>query len=142
VHGARVLDLYCGAGTLGIEALSRGAEAAVFVDRSRRTLACVTQNLEATGFVAKSTCVRRELPEQLDSDLGDGFRIVFSDPPYASDPVERLGELLATGLVTEDAVWVHEGAAKPARGYEMPNWRQHEPRRYGDTAIWLFDHAG
>ena len=142
VDGARVLDLYCGSGALGIEALSRGAERAVFVDTSPRALDCTRDNLITCGFETRGRCVRKRLPA-LDRSLGGPFSVIFSDPPYEDDPFGRLCEGLATvpGLVADNAIWAHEVASRrpldQAAGGEL--WRLVDSRRYGDTTLWLFE---
>ena len=106
VSGARVLDLYAGSGALGIEALSRGAESAVFVERDRGALAALERNLEVTGAPGE---VRRQDVARFLARPEGTFDLVFCDPPYDSVPriagplAERLPALLATGarIVTE-----------------------------------------
>lgn len=84
IEGRRVLDLFAGCGQLGIEALSRGAASAVFVDRSDVSLGVVKKNLEGTPFESDATLVKKDYLSYLAS-CNDKFDIVFLDPPYASD---------------------------------------------------------
>ncbi|MDE3111488.1 MAG: RsmD family RNA methyltransferase [Chloroflexota bacterium] len=81
--GARVLDLYAGAGTLGIEALSRGAEHATFVERDRGALSALRRNLASTGFAGRSTVVARDVGAFLGGAPAGPFDLVFCDPPFA-----------------------------------------------------------
>ena len=85
VSGARVLDLYAGSGALGIEALSRGAESAVFVERDQQALAAMRRNLEAVGAEAD---VRRQDVSRFLARTEGTFDLVFCDPPY--DGASRL----------------------------------------------------
>jgi 16S rRNA (guanine966-N2)-methyltransferase len=81
--GARVLDLFAGAGTLGIEALSRGAAHATFVERSADALKALRRNLAATNFDARSNVVSANVIAFLDSRPRGPFEVVFCDPPFA-----------------------------------------------------------
>lgn len=79
----RVLDLFAGAGTLGIEALSRGAAAATFVERGAEALKALRRNLAATGFAPRATVVAANVLGFLDSGPRGPFDVVFCDPPFA-----------------------------------------------------------
>lgn len=83
IEGRKVLDLFAGSGQLGIEALSRGAESAVFVDGSETSVGVIKKNLEAVGFVNKARVVRSDYMAFAASSR-DVFDIVFLDPPYAA----------------------------------------------------------
>jgi 16S rRNA (guanine966-N2)-methyltransferase len=78
---AVVLDLFAGAGTLGIEALSRGAARATFVERAPPAIAALRKNIEATGFAARSSVVRADVLRYLDGPVSAD--IAFCDPPFA-----------------------------------------------------------
>ncbi|MBO4693354.1 MAG: 16S rRNA (guanine(966)-N(2))-methyltransferase RsmD [Clostridia bacterium] len=83
IEGRRVLDLFAGSGQMGIEALSRGAESAVFVDKSAAAIDIVKKNLEVCGFCDNARIVHSDFMSYLlrSSDI---FDIVFLDPPYKS----------------------------------------------------------
>ena len=81
IEGRRVLDLFAGSGQLGIEALSRGAQSAVFVDSSKTSLAAVAKNLEATGLSENAEVVYSDYSAYL-TRSNKTFDIVFLDPPY------------------------------------------------------------
>jgi 16S rRNA (guanine966-N2)-methyltransferase len=106
VVGARVLDLYAGSGALGIEALSRGAASALFVERDSRAAAAIHENLRTLGL---TQVVRRQDVLRFVARAEGTFDLVFCDPPYDSVPriagplAERLPALLARGarIVTE-----------------------------------------
>jgi 16S rRNA (guanine966-N2)-methyltransferase len=83
LEGARVADLFAGAGSLGIEALSRGAARATFVERGAEALKAIRRNLETTGFAARSLVVAANVIAYLDSRPRGPFDIVFCDPPFA-----------------------------------------------------------
>jgi 16S rRNA (guanine966-N2)-methyltransferase len=94
VHGLRVLDLFAGSGALGIEALSRGAESAVFVDDNARAVAVIRRNLEAVGVSAEVH--ERDAMRFLSAAAGQSYDLVFADPPY--DSAGRVAEGLSQGL--------------------------------------------
>ena len=83
LEGARVLDLFAGAGTLGIEALSRGAAHATFVERGGEAVKALRRNLAATDFGARSEVVAANVIAYLDSRPRGPFDVVFADPPFA-----------------------------------------------------------
>jgi 16S rRNA (guanine966-N2)-methyltransferase len=130
VTGARVLDLYAGSGALGIEALSRGAESAVFVERDARAAAAIQANLDAIG--ADGEVSRQDALAFVRRD-GRSYDLVFCDPPYDSGPriagqlAERLPALLST-----DARIVAESDKRNPLELPFPLLRE---RIYGDTRI-------
>ena len=83
LNGARVLDLFAGAGTLGIEALSRGAAHATFVERGAEAIKALRRNLATTNFDARSEVVAANVIAYLDSGPRGPFDVVFCDPPFA-----------------------------------------------------------
>ncbi len=103
LEGRRVLDLFAGSGQLGIEALSRGAAHAVFVDAAASSLDIVRQNLAATNLAASATVVRSDYQAYL-TTCRETFDLVFLDPPYAAgylaDALHRVANRLsAHGVV-------------------------------------------
>jgi 16S rRNA (guanine966-N2)-methyltransferase len=130
VEGARVLDLYAGSGALGIEALSRGAASAMFVERDPRAVAAIERNLAAIGVEA--TVLRRDVPRFLAAEDG-AFDLVFCDPPY--DSASRLAGPLADrlpALLAEDARIVTESDKRNPLLLPFPLLVE---RDYGDTRI-------
>ena len=104
VDGARVLDLYAGTGSIGLEALSRGAASCVFVERDRSALECLSANVAALGFGERSRIVRGRVEEQLERPPEERYELVFFDPPYSElrSPSRRRGTLdLARRLFAE-----------------------------------------
>ena len=130
VGGARVLDLYAGSGALGIEALSRGAGSAVFVERDAQALAAIERNLAAVGVEA--TVVRQDVLRFLARADG-AFDLVFCDPPY--DSATGLAGPLAERLpafCAEDARIVTESDKRNPLELPFPLLVE---RAYGDTRI-------
>ena len=131
VSGARVLDLYAGSGALGIEALSRGAASAVFVERDAAAVAAIRRNLEAVG--AGAADVRRQDVLRFLAAATGRFDLVFADPPYDSAP--RLAAPLSAALpavLDENALIVTESSKRTPLELTLPLARE---RTYGDTRI-------
>ena len=96
VQGACVLDLFAGSGALGIEALSRGAERAVFVDSSHKAISAVRANLAALGIEADVRPIEARAALRAASTRGEAYDLVFLDPPYRR--AAELGRELSEGL--------------------------------------------
>ncbi len=139
--GGRVLDLYAGTGALGVEALSRGCEVAVFVERDRRALGAIHQNLERTGFADRAEILGGDVARQLGLliERGERYDLIFADPPYRIAAAEvggilyRLGALLGAGGRV-----VVESSEAPAEG---PGGKKGVTRRYGGTFVTVFDRS-
>jgi 16S rRNA (guanine966-N2)-methyltransferase len=137
LEDARVLDLFAGTGALGIEALSRGAASAVFIDKSERSLRALRQNLKELGLEDQSRVVRRAVRpglRQLEGAAGP-FDLALLDPPYAIGDLQQvLEELVASGLMaSEGTVVVETGKSHslaPVKGLVEIG-----ERLYGDTRI-------
>jgi 16S rRNA (guanine(966)-N(2))-methyltransferase RsmD len=138
VSGLRVLDLFAGSGALGIEALSRGASEAVFVDSSGRAAGAVRANLEALGLDA--AVIRRDALSFLRrAEVDPGYGIVFIDPPY--DLAARLAGPLAEALpavLADDARIVTESDKRDPLSLPFPLVRE---RFYGDTRLAVYAHG-
>jgi 16S rRNA (guanine966-N2)-methyltransferase len=127
LEGASVLDAFAGSGALGIEALSRGAGAATFVDSDPRAIAAVRANLGVLGaLAARATVVRSDTLRYLDG--APPFDVVLADPPYAYrdwEPFLRDIAPRCATLVAETArAWEPDGA-----------WETVKVKRYGDTVV-------
>lgn len=137
VEGARVLDLYAGTGALGIEALSRGAAQATFIEGEAACVQAILQSLSRAGFSESATVIRGRLPGAI-SKLKPGlFDLVFLDPPYndegAEDTLMGVPRLLAPGGMV---VYEHGSRYNPP---ERPAGLQILERRvYGDSAVALY----
>ena len=136
VKGARVLDLYCGTGALGIEAISRGAESAVLVDTKPGT---AHRNVEALGVWDRCAVVRADAIRYLGSEESR-FDLVFCDPPYKL--ADRLGpeldRLLPERLANGGRVIVESDVRNPL-DLSLP---VEVERSYGDTMIRVHGEAG
>ena len=135
VAGARVLDLFAGTGALGIEALSRGADFALFVDDGAAARALVRQNVEALGLGGISKIFRRDATRLGPAHPLAPFSLVFADPPYGGGLAERaLAAAREGGWLAANALAVVEEAAE-ARFAAAPGFTEIERRRYDDTEI-------
>ncbi|MGE5596504.1 MAG: 16S rRNA (guanine(966)-N(2))-methyltransferase RsmD [Hyphomicrobiales bacterium] len=136
VDGARVLDLYAGTGALGIEALSRGAREAVFVEGDGATCQAILQTLARAGFSDRATVVRGRLPAAL-STLSGPFDLILLDPPYQ---LESATETLfgVSGLLGPGALVVYEHGSRYNPPEQPTGLTLLERRVYGDTAIAVY----
>lgn len=128
--GALVLDLFAGSGALGLEALSRGAAHATFVDEHPKSLAALRSNAEMLGALPRATIRQEDATKFAERIAGREFDVAFADPPY--------GKGLAAGIAGRwlrepfaGVLGVEHGAAEV-----MPDGG--DTRRYGDTAVTFF----
>jgi len=141
LRGQRLLDLFAGAGALGIEALSRGAARVTFVDESPRATAILRHNLETCGFTDRAAIIGRTAERaltQLDTTPA-AFDGVLLDPPYGKGLVDRCLQRLAAGSLLASGAWVmveHHVGEAPAESYGA--LRLTQSRRYGKTCLALF----
>ena len=130
LDGARVLDLFAGSGALGLEALSRGAAHATFVEQAPSALQSLRANLTALGAAARAEVVRADAIKYVAGLEAGAFNLAFADPPYAQGFAAALAEAFAAvpfaGLL---------GVEHSVRD-EMPDGG--ERRRYGTTAITFY----
>jgi 16S rRNA (guanine966-N2)-methyltransferase len=146
VRGARVLDLFAGTGALGIEALSRGAEQAVFVERGRAALDAIRENLARAHLSERAVVVGVDVRAFLmrDGKNGAPFDLVLADPPYdvGGQELDDLLEALAGGWLSGPgwtvAVTRRKGSSTPV----IPvDWLAARRLEYGDTLVMLFREA-
>jgi len=132
VTGARVLDLFAGTGALGLEAMSRGAAFALFVDDGAEARALMRQNVEALGLAAATRIFRRDATKLGAAHPVEPFSLVFLDPPYGKGLAEQaLTSAREGGWLTANALIVAEemaGTFKTPDGFE-----EVERRTYDDT---------
>jgi len=143
VVDARVLDLFAGIGSLGIEALSRGAEQADFIEQHAATAGAIRENLERAHLSENARVSVGRLPGALGSARGR-YGLIFADPPFRIDKrlLEALFRLiLDRGLLEDDGLLVYRHS--PHAGYEPPTveWSLEERRDYGDSIVCVFSPA-
>ncbi len=134
--GARVLDLFAGTGALGLEALSRGAAQATFVDSGRPALALLRANIERLGAADRAAVIARDAARL--GPCAAPFDLVFLDPPYGRSMGERaITAALSGGWLAAGALvaWEESGPIAPPLGLTLL-----DARRYGGTMISLLRH--
>ena len=145
VAGADFLDLFAGSGAVGIEALSRGAKSATFVELNRRHLAVVRENAAALAVGERAHFIAADCARFLAAYSGGGFDFVFSDPPYALAAETGFASALAVaaerGVVRPGGLFVGEMSAAQ-HPEEAFGWELVRDRVYGHTrlAIWRRAH--
>ena len=128
--GARVLDLYAGSGALGLEALSRGAVAADFVEKDPTSIRGLQENIQALGAQALATIHRKSALPFAEGLGALDFDVAFADPPYASGDAQRLAERWLEKPFSKVLSIEHSGKeAMPGQGVT---------RKYGTTAITFY----
>lgn len=145
IEGARALDLYAGTGALALEALSRGAAAAVLVESSRTALAVLRANIQDLGLDGRATVVAADVRGVASRLAADGpFDLVFADPPWksaeAGGPAQILEALARAGALSVRALVVLEHSARTSPP-EVVGLTLADTRRYGDTALAIYKPA-
>jgi 16S rRNA (guanine966-N2)-methyltransferase len=135
LKGARVLDAFAGSGALGIEALSRGAARATFVDSSPASAKVIEANLRDLGLTPQGRVARAEVPVFLRRD-GEAFDLALLDPPYDLSPSDLATTLASLApRLTPGAQVVLEWSSRGEPPVWSPGIVPGDVRRYGDTSI-------
>ena len=144
---ARVLDLFAGSGALGIEALSRGATQATFVDQDRAAIAALKTNLKRTRLESQAHVANQEVYAFLKrTTVAAAFDLVFADPPYKKhandeDHAQQLLEGSLVIMLAKDGLFVLEtGDKQPPRVPEA--WDHVDSRHYGRSHLHFFNPTG
>ena len=140
VTDARVLDLFAGTGALGLEALSRGAAFALFIDEGAQARALLRENVATLGLGGVSRIFRRDATRLGAAHPIEAFSLAFLDPPYGRGLAEEaLASARAGGWLAPGALAVVEEAAKP--GFNVPEgFDELERRSYDDSALIMLRH--
>jgi 16S rRNA (guanine966-N2)-methyltransferase len=134
-EGARVLDLFAGSGALGLEALSRGARYAVFIEESADARAAIRRNVEALGLTGVTKIWRRDATKLGEAGTLAAFQLIFCDAPYGKGLGERaLAEAVNRRWAEQGAIAVLEERADTDIAWPAP-FHEIDRRRYGDTQI-------
>jgi 16S rRNA (guanine966-N2)-methyltransferase len=143
--GARLLDLFAGAGGVGLEALSRGAAQATFVERDTRAIGALRANVAALGVTGQARVERADVRAALERLAHEDarFDIVFLDPPYEDDAVtSTLARLGALPLVVSDGVVIAQHRTKGPPPAENGRLTAFRARRFGETTLTFFRAGG
>ena len=139
IEGARVLDLYAGSGSLGLEALSRGASFAVFNDQDHGCCDLIRRNLDTLGFSGRAALMQLDAITAIGRLTGgQAFDIVFLDPPYKMGAQQALTALFREGIVATGGRVVVEHAWEDAPQVADELIERVDTRKYGDTGISFF----
>ncbi len=140
VDGARVLDLFAGTGALGLEAMSRGAEHATFVEMSKNALTVLTANIAITRCQHTTVLpipVDRAI-RKLAADKAQ-FDLIFLDPPYGRNLAHTtVAALVASGILDPQARIVAEHETRGEMPPELANWFRTDSRKYGDSSLSIY----
>ena len=138
IEGRRVLDLFAGSGQLGIEALSRGAERAVFVDAGKNAAALVKENLRRAKLADKAQVIQTDFLSYL-SRCREKFGLIFLDPPYAENFLENaLEKIVEFDILSSGGIIVAERPEGKELPQEFEGYTRSRDYRYGITLITLY----
>ncbi|MBI5559602.1 MAG: 16S rRNA (guanine(966)-N(2))-methyltransferase RsmD [Deltaproteobacteria bacterium] len=144
VAGARVLDLFAGTGALGLEALSRGAKSALFVDSGQSAISLIRANIQLCGFSAQTLVVKRDLSRSLfflqPLAPAGGFSLVFVDPPYKTRLAEKIIAQLAEGeMIRAGGTLVVESSSGDKLPESVSVFSLADQRVYGEAGFWFYE---
>ncbi len=138
IEGKVVLDLYAGTGSLGIEALSRGAKRAVFVEKGRQAIRLIERNLAQCGFKINSEIISKDVNRVIGilKSKGESFDIIIMDPPYEKGLIEKtLKKLQSERIYHEESILVIEHDRREPILEDSYGWQLFRQIKIGDTLI-------
>lgn len=136
--GCAFLDLFAGTGNIGIEALSRGAGSAVFVERDQKNVKIIKENLTITGLGDKARLIHQDVARALPLLAGHGqtFDLVFMDPPYLKGlEASTLDGIVGSGLLKTGGSAIVESSSKEYLPREIKSLKLIRQEKYGDTLL-------
>lgn len=139
--GIRVLDICAGTGSLGIEAVSRGAATCHFIESNKSVISILDKNIVNTGFKNQSKVLNMDAVTALQriAVSGEHFDLAFFDPPYSSDLYQTVPEFLVSlGLLESGSILVAECSSRSRLPESYGSLKRFDRRVYGETAIELF----
>lgn len=138
IQNAKFLDLFAGSGQMGIEALSRGAASATFIDNDRKAHELIKENVRTTGFESKSVVVQSDYLSFLNR-CTEKFHIIFLDPPYAGEFLENsLKKITEIDILEDCGIIICERPADKLQEIEIPGLIRAKDYRYGKTWITIY----
>ena len=142
IEGRKVLDLSAGTGQLGIEALSRGAASAVFVEARKDAATLVKENLTLCGMEDRAKCVQGDALSYL-SSLRETFDLIFLDPPYDSELLEKaIAHIARFDILAPHGIMVAESRAEKALPALSAPYGVYRDYRYGRIKLTIYKRAG
>jgi len=138
IKGKLFLDLFAGTGNVGLEALSRGAARAVFVERNPHLAGVINKNLAICGFDENYEIISAQVDKgiKLLSKRREQFNIIFVDPPYEKNIVKKIFHIQGIReLISRDGVMVVQHSIRETQGLDIDNVILADQKRYGDTVI-------
>lgn len=139
VPGSHCLDLFAGSGALGLEALSRGAASATFVDRSPALVRALTDNLQTLNASDRSTVIQADCQQWLTQPPAQSFDLIFMDPPFRQSLITPLCEQLAQSGWLRDDAWVYMEHEREWQAETVPaHWQVHRQKTAGQVCYRLY----
>lgn len=141
IKGASFVDLYAGTGTVGLEAVSRGAGRAIFVEPNDLRLRTIERNIDTFGFREKALIIKGRACEFIEkaSVVKEHFDIFFLDPPYHSEEIEKVLPLIGEkGLLSKEGVVIVEHFFKKKVPEATGKLKKEKSYRYGDTMLTFY----
>jgi len=141
-RGAKILDLFAGTGSLGIEALSRGAISALFVDKSQQAIKLIKKNLKLADYESSGYTIKKDLKKGLPLRhpfLNNKMDLVFIDPPYGKGYIPPVLEQLSNcGLLSANSVVVAESSKNEIIPEDLGRLKLFDTRIYGETKLEIY----
>ena len=142
LSGLKVLDLFAGTGSMGLESLSRGAQQAVFVDKSQQAINLIKKNIELCGYQTSGVTLKKNLDKAIPISYplpGKIFDLVFIDPPYRKNMASfLLAELSLCKMLSSETLVVVESFKTEILPSSIENLLMEMTRLYGDTRISIY----
>jgi 16S rRNA (guanine(966)-N(2))-methyltransferase RsmD len=136
IEGASFLDLYAGVGSVGIEALSRGAKEVVFVEKSKRHIGFLKKNLSLSPFVGRFDLFCMDAIDFLKKKKSHPFQVIFIDPPYEGEEIEKALPLLGEGdMIADDGTVIIQHFHKKVLAEQIGRLRFIRRYKYGETVL-------
>ncbi len=138
IEGKTVLDLFAGTGNLGIEALSRGAERVIFVEKDREAVKLIEKNLSLCKMADRSEVLHEDVGRAVSylNRRGERFGLILMDPPYEKGLIQRtLNQLAAHKIYEDDSILVIEHVRREPLPDLSRSWSLIRQRRIGDTVV-------
>jgi len=139
LDGMSMLDLYAGSGIMAIEALSRGAESAISIERNYRAIQMLVRCRDTLALSECWQIIQSDVEQAVNNLAGSHFDLIFADPPYAKGASEQLPALLTRHRISCGQLIIEESAQ--VTPVWPTDWKCQQSRRYGDTCLHFLNRA-